>query len=295
MRQQLRARALGATALLAVATGAAATDGIDEGLLWQIDHDAAADPSYLFGTIHSADPRVLDLPEAVAEAFDEAQRYRFELDFGDMLEDPAMMRMFYLDGRRLSERLPEKLWERTREAAQQTGLGTENLEQMRPWAVATVMSVPDQEPTEILDYQLFDRAQARELPVEGLETVDEQLGIFDDLPLEQQVSMLETAVEYVEEGRVESTYEEMVGLYLEGDLAGMVAMAEEHPALPGLEDQEAFMRRLIEERNQIMVTRMTDDLRAGGTFVAIGALHLPGEHGVIRRLEQRGFSVTRIE
>ncbi len=288
-------RSIAVAILLAFIPVAQATDGIDEGLLWQIDHAEADEPSYLFGTIHSADERVLDLPDAVETAFDNAQRYRFELDFADLLEDPAMMRMFYLDGRTLPDKLDEALWERTRQAAAKVGLAEETLPRMRPWALATIMSVPDEDPTEILDYQLFERAQAREASVEGLETLDEQLGIFDDLPLEQQIAMLERAVEYVEEDRVQELYEKMVSLYLDGDLAGLVRVAEEHPALPGLEDQEAFMRRLVVERNQIMVTRMDADLRTGGTFIAIGALHLPGEQGSIRLLEGRGYTVSRVD
>ena len=280
--------------LLGPWNAAVATDGVDRGLLWQVEHDGADQPSHVFGTIHSTDERVHDLPAEVEAAFADARSYHFEIDFSRMLEDGGLMRMFYLDGRRLPNKLDEGLWERTREAARAAGVPEQNLTLMKPWAVAIMVSVPQEDPTQVLDYQLYERASAKGRPVAGLETVDEQIGIFDDLALETQIEMLERALEYFEDGRVDFVFERMIELYLERDLAGLANMAEENPALPGPDDQEALMRRLVDERNRILVTRMESALQEGGAFVAVGALHLPGENGIVRLLEARGYTVTSV-
>ncbi len=90
-------------------------------------------------------------------------------------------------------------------------------------------------------------------------------------------------------------YEQMIALYLEQDLAGLVAMAEDHPTLASPDDEAAFMQRLVDDRNRIMVTRMESGLREGGAFVAVGALHLPGEQGIVRLLEGKGYRVSVVE
>ena len=56
-----------------------------------------------------------------------------------------------------------------------------------------------------------------------------------------------------------------------------------------------FQRRLIVDRNQRMAERMEPWLKQGGAFIAVGALHLPGEQGLIRLLRQRGYSVRVVD
>jgi uncharacterized protein YbaP (TraB family) len=43
-----------------------------------------------------------------------------------------------------------------------------------------------------------------------------------------------------------------------------------------------------------MAARILPLLRDGGAFVAVGAAHLPGEEGVLARLESRGYTVSRV-
>lgn len=56
---------------------------------------------------------------------------------------------------------------------------------------------------------------------------------------------------------------------------------------------EAFRERLIDDRNHRMAERLIP-LLDRRLFVAVGAGHLPGEQGILRLLEQRGFTATRV-
>ena len=56
---------------------------------------------------------------------------------------------------------------------------------------------------------------------------------------------------------------------------------------------ERLSERLLDDRNVSMMQSMLPLLLQGEAFVAIGALHLPGEGGVLDLLEQRGYRVTR--
>ena len=94
--------------------------------------------------------------------------------------------------------------------------------------------------------------------------------------------------------QIERTYERMVKLYLARNVAGIHALSTElssgiDPALEAL-----WYDRLIDRRNFKMAKRAEAHLLQGKAFIAVGALHLPGEKGVLHLLEQRGFKVTRI-
>jgi hypothetical protein len=81
-------------------------------------------------------------------------------------------------------------------------------------------------------------------------------------------------------------------MYAEGDLAA-IAWQNEH----GHEDDPVFQwmnERILYRRSEQMVERMRPALAAGGAVVAVGALHLTGERGLLRLLEKQGYRVTRV-
>ena len=55
-----------------------------------------------------------------------------------------------------------------------------------------------------------------------------------------------------------------------------------------------FLHRFNDARNRVMADRMAARLNRGGAFIAVGALHLPGERGLLSLLSQRGYTVTRV-
>jgi hypothetical protein len=88
----------------------------------------------------------------------------------------------------------------------------------------------------------------------------------------------------------------VVDAYLARDLAGLWRISQESRG-GGSEERrlnEVLMRRLLHERNIRMAERSEARLREGGAFIAVGALHLYGDGGVLSLLEQRGWRVTRV-
>jgi hypothetical protein len=55
---------------------------------------------------------------------------------------------------------------------------------------------------------------------------------------------------------------------------------------------EALLGHLLINRNLQMVERMIQQLQGGTTFVAVGALHLPGQKGLLQLLQDRGYTVS---
>jgi hypothetical protein len=151
------------------------------------------------------------------------------------------------------------------------------------------LSMPPPRTGEFLDLVLQARATRQNLPVSGLETVAEQLAIFDGLPLPQQIALLEDTVRM--QADLDKEFEALHKAWLARDLAAIVAISEKHQP----DDERLYnevMDRLLAQRNRRMAERMAPMLRQGGAFIAVGAAHLPGETGLLRLIEKAGYRVT---
>ena len=268
-----------------------------QGLLWQIDRDGAA-PSYLFGTMHSADEEVTDLAPPVIDAFARAQSLSLEVIMTQEARMSLAYAMMLSDGRTLEQVLGADLFQRTVTAGRPYGFGQDHLRLFKPWAVMTLLSLP---PSEVkrqaagekaLDNRLQDAAAQRGLALHSLEEIDEQISLFNDMAEADQVAMLDATI--AQSDQVELMFEKMRSAYLDQNPALIFELmqAQQTGYDPTLID--TFTSRFLDARNDRMVERMQPRLAEGGAFIAVGALHLPGESGILKQLESRGFQLTRL-
>lgn len=291
-----RAHPLGVWLLLALAwlAGSAQaldTAGYDKGLLWKVERGGAR-PSYVLGTIHSEDERVLALPPPVQAAFDGATAFVMEAVMDEHAVVAMSARMMLGDGRTLKQVLNGKLYASTLSATAEYGLPEPALQRMKPWAVAMALSMPRPQTGVFLDLLLMQRATESEKSVAGLESVDEQLAIFDRLPMQDQITMLRDTLEYLPE--LDAMFARLHELYLARDLAGIAKLNEEMQMKGDRELGQRVMGQLLDARNRRMVARMEEHLKRGNAFIAIGALHLPGRQGMLHLLAKKGYRVSAV-
>ena len=287
-----------------------------DGLVWRVTDPRRPDraPLTLFGTMHMSDPRLLDLPAPARTAFDGAQRLVLEVT---EILDPARLaalgfrlasRMSYTDGTTLDARLPADAIGEVKAAAQAAGLPWSVAGRMKPWALMGQIALPACERARkaagrpFLDIALGRQAQARGLDVRALETMEGQMSVLDALPEE---AMVQGLVETVRLGaRIEDVFETMIALYDE-ERIGLVWTILNHYGPKGfLDPAEAarersggyaeFQRLVVDERNVAMAGGVEAVMDDRATFVAVGALHLPGETGLVRLLRARGYTVERL-
>ncbi|GAB4513489.1 MAG: TraB/GumN family protein [Sulfuricaulis sp.] len=261
-----------------------------KGLLWKIESPGVT-VNYLFGTIHSDDARVITLPEPVTRSLDASARFIMEA----VMDGEGLVRMaevmFFNDGRTLEQVVGKKLYIESTKALTARGIPTLGVEKQKPWAVMMALSMPSPKTGEFLDLVLQARATRQNKPVSGLETIAEQLAVFDGLPLPDQVALLEDTVRM--QADLDREFEALHKAWLARDLAAITAISEKHE--PGDERlYDEVMDRLLAKRNLRMVERMAPVLKQGGAFIAVGAAHLPGETGLLYRLEKAGYRVTAI-
>lgn len=290
----LRAAAVALAAVaLALAPAQAAAQRFDQGLLWRVE-GAGAGASHLFGTIHVDDARVTDLPAEVARTLDAAHSVTVELSF-----DPSNLlalanRMVLQDGRDLPGIAGAELFQKTAALTAPLGIPEPVLRLFRPWAAALLLMTPPQNPEGVLDYKLARIAAAQGKPVHQLESVDEQVDVFEGMAEPDQVALLKFAVDNYE--RMPHLVGRLVKAYLARDLAVMsrISREVEEGDADAQRLNDLFVKRVLDVRNVRMAERLQARLAEGGAFIAVGALHLYGDAGLLALLEQRGFRVTRV-
>ena len=257
------------------------------GLLWEIQSDSGA-RSYLFGTIHLSDPRVLAAASIAETKIAETENFAMEVLITPDAARLSAQRMFYADGQRLSAQLPPGLFEKTSQLLSNHGVTSDLADRLRPWAAYMTLAVPPANDGKPLDLHLLELAERHRSKLLGIETMEEQLGIFEQLQLSAQISLLTEAVcNYTEN---QAQVEAMVSLYVRQNLRGLLQMGERYQTPVNTE----LLERLLFERNKIMAERLKPWIEQGNFFIAVGALHLPGESGLLHSFANQGFELKPI-
>lgn len=266
-----------------------------KGLLWEISGNGLTQKSYLYGTMHVRDERVFNFPNSFKAAFDSAHTFAMELNL-DSAQNPAnalalMQYMIMTDGRTLKDLISKKdykLVEKFFEKHSPTPLAM--LTMMKPVFLMSIVEAAKPKPQgqreEPLDKYLATLAKNAEKPIIGLETLEEQMKALNVIPIDEQAKQLVNAIKEVQKmKKQDKTMDELMKYYTAGDLTKLYEFSQKSE-LKG-EAQKA----LITQRNHNMADRIDAKIKNTSLFIAIGALHLPGEEGVIRLLEKKGYTV----
>lgn len=297
LRTRLIVAALLSLALAIPGLAFADTSAFDRGLLWKIERDGVP-ASHLFGTMHVSDERVTTLAKPVTEAFEASRTVALELILDDAIQDKIGKAMQLPAGESLDKLLTKRQMLLLRDIAAHYGVSPDVFMSLKPWAVWFLFgSSPGERPgpdgpREPLDMMLQHRAQDAGKKVVALETVDEQLAVFDGLPQADQLALLSATLETgADAGRYAAV---MRNLYLKRNLKALLQIFNVGTDKKSLAAMQHARTRLLDDRNKRMVERMTALLETGHAFVAVGAAHLPGEAGLLNLLAQAGWTVTRV-
>jgi uncharacterized protein YbaP (TraB family) len=265
-----------------------------QGLLWRVHKEDAA-PSHVFGTLHAGDPRLEPLPNAVRDAFSQARSLMLEYVADQYARERFLEAALYLDGRTLAQDLGGEHVERAVVAMRPIGLPREFVSKLKPWGVLLNLRTSRQPAGATPpDAQLFTLARERRLPVAQIENVEEQVFTFDEMSMAAQVALLRHYLEHPK--ALDALAERTLRAYLVRDLRGLwdaqQDYARRHPEIAP--HHAELMKRVVLDRSVVMAFRMQRELRRGRAFVAVGALHLYGDRGVLALLEEDGYRAERL-
>jgi len=259
-----------------------------QSVFWAIEKDGKP-AGYLLGTIHSEDPRVLEYTDEFLEKLRSNEVFAME-----MVPDlPTLARlteyMHYPKGITLESVIGSERFNALVSALADYNVPRDFITAMKPWAAMMTLSTPPPETGFFMDLSLSLRASGSGLKVVGLETLEQQLSFLQDMPMAMQLSLLDQAI--AASGQVGEAHDRMLEAYLENNLAHLQALSEDEFQAIGIDERDYFFTEGIVTRNRRMLESLLPHLDSSSVFVAVGALHLPGDGGLLNLLRQNGYQL----
>lgn len=262
--------------------------------LWQLK--GKNNSIYLLGSVHALRDAMQPLSASILHAYQDADVLYMEIDVDDL--DPAEVQQFTVTNgllppeQTLAGLLGEERYGRARSEAEKLGLDLDQLAQLEPWVVA-ISAVQAQvlrlglDPDAGVEQRLARDAKRDQKEIRGLETVSDQLGIFDRLPLERQQDFLLMSLEEAIE--LPTALDDMIDAWSRGDVEQLAAiMSADFKAFPELYEPLVVARNRNWTRQ--IIALLDDDT---DYLVVVGALHLTGEDSVIQMLHEQGYRAKR--
>lgn len=270
--------------------------------LYLIERDP---PAFLYGTIHLADDRIMDIPDIVDAAYESSDALYTEIDMDlAKLADATRSRMMLPAGKTLKDILPPELYERADKFLQKRAMSMEAFKTFKVWAAGMQISLidlmKDIQGFQGLDMYFYNQARSDDKEVGGIETVTEQLDAFEGLTQEEQIKSLEKGIRLLEEldAKGRRMTRELLDAYYTGDDAGLTKLMDEFMDPKNPVDAKSF-DLLITQRDKKMAERIDERLKQNpqrSYLFAVGAYHLIGKDAnVIKHLEKAGYKIRRLK
>ncbi|MEM7109883.1 MAG: TraB/GumN family protein [Bacteroidota bacterium] len=260
-------------------------------LLWKIEGNGLDQPSYVFGTIHLICPDDFFLSDAAKKAVSESDQIVMELDMDDPQLVAKMQQQSMNPGmKNFSEKLTEEqLATINGFFTKHYGASLTQLGIMKPFALLSMMLLKSMDCSQPASYEqsLVKEANANELEVLGLETVEFQMSVFDKASLEEQVSWLTYYAQ--DEDGMKAEFETMVDLYKKQDIEGL------HNVIIDSEQFQDMADDLLYKRNADWIGKIEKFMVEKPTFFGVGAGHLGSDKGVLALLRKEGYTVTPVK
>lgn len=285
-----------AIALLWLVPAVAAADSIASPVtMWVAE--GTGNRVYLLGSIHLLREQDHPLPRIIGDAYEDAETLYMELDMDDL--DPlatqaTINRLGMLEeGISLREVMGDELYARAAAAASELDIPLEMLDRTEPWYAAItveqlVLSRLGFNPAYGVEMHLLRKASGDGKEILGFETLEQQLGYLDGLSLEAQQTLLMQTL--TEGATIREIMDDLILAWRSGDIDYL-----EQTLLDDLSGYPELYDTIVADRNRLWVDTIDDLLDDGEDYlVIVGALHLVGEDGVPRLLEQRGIRITQM-
>lgn len=278
-------------ALFTLCTLLANAQKLDKGLLWKISGNGLSKPSYLFGTIHITCDATLD--KNILKALDETGQLYLELD----MDDPAMMSemmngIAMKDGKKMSTLAsPEDFQIVNAFVKENLGISLSMVESYKPFMISAMMFTKMIDcPAQSFEAELMKVAKAQSEEVYGLETIQEQMTVFDDIPYEDQMKdLVKSAKSGLDKEKAE--FKKLMDSYNNKDLNVLMALMNDTES-PMYSDHNDV---LLADRNKNWIPKIEKITKEKSTFFGVGAAHLAGDNGVINLLRKKGYKVEAVK
>jgi len=251
---------------------------------------------YLLGSVHVLKPGDSDLPPDSLRAYDNSKALVMELDLNNISPESLLgtdlSDGMLPQGQTLAEALGPSVYGKFVTHLQPLGVEPDFFSQFQPWFAA--ISLEQLELARLgfesgsgVDEQFAARAQTDHKPIIALETIEQQLGIFAHLSLDEQRRFMLYTLDDADD--TASATDAVITAWRNGDTKSLEQLLSESYA-----QYPELFRVLTTDRNRAWLPVITGLLHEDQDYlVIVGALHLVGKDGIIQLLQQQGYQVVQ--
>jgi uncharacterized protein YbaP (TraB family) len=264
----------------------------ESSLLWKIEGPGIQKGSYLFGTMHLIEKQYFIFPDKLEKIVKKTDKLVMELaGLPNQLE--ALKYVTLTEGTFADFFSKEQMdsilvWAKS-ELNMSEEAFTKTMSKMKPFVVVQMATqIHFMGKTESYEMSFEKIARENDIAIAGFETIAEQMGIFDKMTKEQQTEMVMETIRDPKKG-IEVT-QKMQKLYQGQNVDSLYLMIQEEGGTI-TEDQAT----ILDDRNERWIPMIEEMAKKEKLFIAVGAGHLGGPKGVIRLLEQKGYTLTPVK
>ncbi len=276
--------------LLTLITGLSFSQELEKSLLWKISGNGLKQDSYLFGTIHITCDANLDAN--TIKALGATEQLYLELDMDDKSMQMQMMKhMMMKDGAKLSTLLNADDFKIVDEFLKKNmNMSAKMFDSFKPFIITTMLYPKMIDCSfQSVESELMKVSKEQNEEVFGLESVEEQMKVFDNISYKVQAEeLLKMAKSDLSKDKEEM--KKMMTIYQNKDIEGMLKMMDDSDNKITSENQEV----LLNNRNKNWIPLMMKIMSEKPTFFGVGAGHLAGDEGVIKLLRKQGYKVEAV-
>jgi len=290
-----RGLARGLAGVLLLAFGMQTAHARGETSVWSLK--GTRNTVYLAGSVHALPKGHSEFPEQLDRAYAAAEVIVLEVDLDDMNPLDAV-KFITSNGTLPADKTLEDVvgpgsYERISELAAELEVPEIVIARLEPWAAALVLTQFALAKTGFdanlgIDMQITDRARTDGKPIEGLETVIDQLSVFDDRSFEEQTRFLLDATE--DAPKLNEDLQKLITAWRAGDLRALEKeFVKERAKSPALYDA------LLGVRNRQWLPKIEALLEKDRDYlVVVGALHFVGRDGLLALLRSHGHKAIAV-
>ena len=279
--------------LLLFSTSAVADQG--RAVIWKIEGEN--NTVYLAGSVHLLRPKDFPIPPNYKEVYEDSEELIFEIDTAVLNDPSAALKMQQLgrlqDGDTVANHITPETLRLLKKFLRKRELPSEQLMQMKPGMLALTLSSLEAmrngaRPDLGLEMRYGALAARDQKPTSGLETMEYQIGMFDDLTEEEADEMLRGTIENL--GEAAEGLDKLIDAWRTGDIETMDELINAE-----FDENEKLRKVLLEDRNRNWIPRIEEAIAADhNVLVMVGAGHLVGSDSVIGMLEEKGYRPVQL-
>jgi uncharacterized protein YbaP (TraB family) len=262
-----------------------------KGCIWEIKNDKAK--VYLFGSIHLAKKEMYPFEKTVEDAFRSSNNLVVEVDVTDIVSmSKAQSKLLYSQNDDVYNHISKEGKEKLDAYAKELGIDMSTLKKMKPWAIESAIQQAQLQKSgysaaDGVDNYFLNEGKNTKKVLE-LESVDFQFDLLNSISAQDQEKLFFTELKDLKD--CDTEFKKLYDAYKAADENILNELI-----IDSLKEEPETYKKLIADRNIGMANKIDGYLRTNDSyFVVAGLGHFIGDDSVVKLLEKKGYTVTRM-